>query len=484
MMEKLNKAKDWIQKSWNQGITFAKQNKGKTTAVAVVASLFITGTALANHYYNANSTTLYHVYLNGQEIGTVDNPNRVYGFIQKEIDEQTHDTVKPKLKSEIQFKEETSLKEEPKTEETMKILQNKIELKVAAQSIQINGKVVGYVSNQQEMNSILDEIKKKYGPLPLPTDKSKTVTAASAPDSTVTVQFKEEVQTKAEEVSPKKVLTGDQLKTLIEKGTLQQLVHTVKEGDCLGCIAQQYGISKKDIIRNNPEITEDTLLQLGQTLNVTAAKPLLTVKTIEKKQQDIVLDYAIEVKTNDTMYRGDSKVIQPGKEGLKKVTYQIVKENGVETEKKVINEQILEEPVSKIIEKGTKVKPDRGSGSFSWPTYGGSITSGYGARWGRTHKGLDISGVSNRTIKAADNGRVVSAGWKGNYGNCVIVDHGNGYRTLYGHMSSISVSAGDVVEQGEKLGIMGSTGDSTGVHLHFEILKNGANKNPMSFFRG
>lgn len=475
---------DWIRNRWNQGLAFAKQNKGKTVAVATVASVFITGTALANHYYNANSTTLYHVYLDGQEVGTVDHPDRVHHFVQQEIDKQSHNDIKPRLESEIQFKEALSLKEKPQTEETLNVLSSKIQLKVAAQSIMIDGKVVGYVSDQQEINSIFDEIKKKYGPLPLPSDKSKTVSAASAPENTLVVKFKEGVQTKAEDVSPEKVLTGEQLKTLIEKGTLQQLVHTVKEGDCLGCIAQQYGIQTQDILRNNPELKEDSLLQLGQTLNVTAAKPLLTVQSIEKKQQDVVLDYAIEMKTNDTMYRGDSKVIQAGEEGLKKVTYQIIKENGVETEKKILNEEVLKEPVSKIIEKGTKVKPDRGSGSFIWPTNGGSITSGYGPRWGRKHEGIDIAGVSNRSIKAADNGRVVSAGWKGNYGNCVIIDHGNGYRTLYGHMSSISVAVGDVVEQGEKLGVMGSTGDSTGVHLHFEVLKNGVNRNPMEFYRG
>ena len=183
------------------------------------------------------------------------------------------------------------------------------------------------------------------------------------------------------------------------------------------------------------------------------------MQTIEKKQQDIVLDYALEVKTNDSMFRGHLRVIKLVKEGRKKVTYQIIKENGVETEKTILAEEILEPTINKIIEKGTKVKPDRGSGNFSWPTNGGKITSGFGARWGRQHEGIDIAGVSNRTIKAADNGRVVSAGWKGNYGNCVIVDHGNGYRTLYGHLSSINVSVGDVVEQGEKLGVMGSTGD-------------------------
>src|SRR5699024_6025073 len=213
-------------------------------------------------------------------------------------------------------------------------------------------------------------------------------------------------------------------------------------GDCLGCIAEKYDLTKQDIIRLNPDLTEETLLQLDQEINVTAAKPLLTVKSVETFEEDVVLDYTLEVETSEEMYRGDSRVTQEGEEGLKKVTYQITKENGEEVEKKVLNEEIVAEPVNKVIIKGTKVKPDRGSGSFMWPTNGGRISSGYGTRSGRMHKGIDIARPSDRTIKASDNGRVVSAGWNGGYGNCVVIDHGNGFKTLYGHMSSIGVSAG------------------------------------------
>jgi murein DD-endopeptidase MepM/ murein hydrolase activator NlpD len=104
-----------------------------------------------------------------------------------------------------------------------------------------------------------------------------------------------------------------------------------------------------------------------------------------------------------------------------------------------------------------------------------------GYRWSRLHKGIDIARPSNRTIKAADNGIVVSAGWdSGGYGNKIIIDHQNGYRTVYAHLASISVSVGQTVQEGSKIGVMGSTGDSTGVHLHFEVYKNGRLENPLS----
>lgn len=97
------------------------------------------------------------------------------------------------------------------------------------------------------------------------------------------------------------------------------------------------------------------------------------------------------------------------------------------------------------------------------------------------HKGIDIAGPSNRTIKAADNGVVVSAGRDGTYGNKVVVNHNNGMKTIYAHLSSISVKVGQTVEKGSKLGVMGSTGRSTGIHLHFEVYKNGALQNPMDY---
>ncbi|RKD22897.1 hypothetical protein BEP19_11720 [Ammoniphilus oxalaticus] len=469
-MERLKKAKAWLSNQLRRGVTFAKLNKGKTAAILVTAPLFITGTTLASHYYNANSTTLYYVYVDGEEVGAVDDPNRVHSYIQQEIARQREKQIKPKVASELKFKEASSLKEKPNTTETLKLLEREIKFSAAAKSLSIDGKIAGYVSDQQDVSALLNEVKGKYGPLPEADEEATTV-----------VDFKEDVKIKNDEVSPRKVITAEQLKTLIEDGTLEQVTHTVTEGDTLSMIAEQYDIKTKDIIRMNPELTEESLLQLGQNINVTAAKPLLTVRKVEKIKEKIVLDYSLEVEMNEEMYRGDSRVIQAGQEGLKEITYEIVEENGLEIEKKVIDEQIISEPISKIMQRGTKVKPDRGSGSFLWPTNGGRISSVYGQRWGRMHKGIDIAGVSDRTIKAADNGRVASAGWNGNYGNCVIIDHGNGYRTLYGHLSSIDVSVGHVVERGEKVGVMGSTGHSTGVHLHFEVIQNGSHRNPLDF---
>ena len=143
---------------------------------------------------------------------------------------------------------------------------------------------------------------------------------------------------------------------------------------------------------------------------------------------------------------------------------------------------MLEEPVPAVVKRGTKVIRGEGSGKFIWPVVSAKVSSGYGKRWGRQHKGIDLTS-SKKTVLAADHGKVVLAGKNGDYGNTVIIDHNNGYKTLYAHLSKIDVKKGDIVEKGDKIGVMGNTGRSTGVHLHFEVIVNGVNKNPMSYLR-
>ena len=131
------------------------------------------------------------------------------------------------------------------------------------------------------------------------------------------------------------------------------------------------------------------------------------------------------------------------------------------------------------------------SGSFLWPVASYVyVSSRFGLRvhpiTGKTksHTGIDIASNQGTAVYASDGGTVTLAGWNGGYGNCIMIDHGNGYVTLYGHLSSISVSVGQTVSQGTTIGAVGSTGNSTGPHLHFEVLKNGTRIDPEQFFSG
>ncbi|HEX3623278.1 MAG TPA: peptidoglycan DD-metalloendopeptidase family protein [Acidimicrobiales bacterium] len=128
--------------------------------------------------------------------------------------------------------------------------------------------------------------------------------------------------------------------------------------------------------------------------------------------------------------------------------------------------------------------PSGGKSSTSgvaWPA-AGTVTSGFGYRWGALHAGLDIANSVGTPIKAAKAGTVIVAGWNdGGYGNWVIIDHGGGFSTLYGHMSKVRTSAGRSVKQGELIGDMGSTGNSTGPHVHFETRVGGTPQDPTRY---
>jgi murein DD-endopeptidase MepM/ murein hydrolase activator NlpD len=115
-----------------------------------------------------------------------------------------------------------------------------------------------------------------------------------------------------------------------------------------------------------------------------------------------------------------------------------------------------------------------------WPIKG-RITSGFGRRWGRLHAGIDIAAPRGTPIRAARAGKVVFSGWMGGYGNAVIINHGGGMATLYGHQSRRAASVGQVVKQGDVIGYVGSTGHSTGNHLHFETRINGTPQNPRKY---
>lgn len=129
--------------------------------------------------------------------------------------------------------------------------------------------------------------------------------------------------------------------------------------------------------------------------------------------------------------------------------------------------------------------------SFVWPVASYVyISSRFGMRvhpitgQTRSHTGLDIASNQGTSVYAADGGKVTMAGWNGGYGNCIMIDHGNGYVTLYGHLNGFAISAGDTVSQGQTIGYVGSTGTSTGSHLHFEVLLNGSRIDPEQFFGG
>lgn len=119
-------------------------------------------------------------------------------------------------------------------------------------------------------------------------------------------------------------------------------------------------------------------------------------------------------------------------------------------------------------------------GGLGWPV-SGPVTSGFGERWGRMHEGIDIGVPTGTPVAAAAGGTVLVAGWMGGYGNLVVIDHGNGLATAYGHNSVLSVGVGQVVSRGQTIALAGSTGHSFGPHVHFEVRVNGNAVNPLGY---
>jgi murein DD-endopeptidase MepM/ murein hydrolase activator NlpD len=216
---------------------------------------------------------------------------------------------------------------------------------------------------------------------------------------------------------------------------------------------------------------------------LTVKKPTPYVELVVEKEttkyEDV--DYKKVVKENDSMYKGETKIIQRGHNGKKRVKYHLTLANGEVVKRVPLQEEVLVKPIEEIVEEGTKVVSFRGTGEMCWPAAGG-ISSPFGYRWGQLHKGIDISKTGGLNIVAADNGVVVSAGWDDSgYGNRIVINHNDGFRTTYNHLSHISVQVGQVVRKGQSIGTMGETGDATGIHLHFEVYKNGSLVNPINY---
>ncbi|MED1726159.1 M23 family metallopeptidase [Brevibacillus parabrevis] len=476
---------DLAKRAMKRTSSYIQEHKKQTLSIAAGLVVTVAAGASAQYYYTSNVTSVYHVIVNGQEIGVVNDPKVIHDWTTAKLEEEkAKKGLNLTLADYVTFQEEREFKASYDNDAAVKALASIADIKVQAVKLIIDGKVVGYLPDQESADKVLADVKQKYSGVPALTGKQAAVAAASMSEVKANpvkeVTFKENVELQTEPVAAAQILPAEKVEELLVKGSFKDLKHTVVEGDCIGCIAKKYGITSKDIYANNPGITENTLLQLGQEINVTAIRPLVTVRVKEEVSQQEMIAFSTQINNNEKLPKGETKVIQEGKNGTKLVHYEVVKENGQVVDRKVIKQDVVAQPVAKIMERGTKVIPSRGTGRLSWPA-SGYVSSGFGSRWGRLHKGIDIAGQGS--VMAADNGRVKFAGWDGDYGKAIIIDHGNGMETLYGHLSTISVKVGDVVEQGKKIGVKGSTGDSTGVHLHFEVHQNGRVQNPIRYLK-
>lgn len=222
-----------------------------------------------------------------------------------------------------------------------------------------------------------------------------------------------------------------------------------------------------------------------------AEKEKLTVRTTEVTCEKEDIDFEEVEEKTDKLFTGQTELKTKGQKGAKLVTKRITLENGQPVKTDILEEEILTEPQAQVVLTGTKENQEqrpaasrgtaRGTGKLAAPVSALNVTSGFGPRWGRTHLGVDLGMPTGSSIVAADSGSVIFAGYSGSYGNLVKLDHGNGLVTYYAHCSAIGVKQGQAVEKGEEIAKVGSTGNSTGPHLHFEVRVNGESTDPMNY---
>ena len=306
--------------------------------------------------------------------------------------------------------------------------------------------------------------------------KTEEVSAQAANDGIKYVGFSETIQVMETYVGKDQVKDRDTAFNEITAENDEESIYVVEPGDCLSIIAEKNNMSIDEIKELNPDIESDDDIYYDDRLNVTV--PKAAVQILVEKQETYEEEYNAEVVYEDdnSMYIGETEVVQEGVPGKHIVTDLVTYKGDTETDREQLEENVQVAAVAQIVKRGTKSKP-----TYMFPVTNWNVTSNFGYRWGRLHAGTDVGVPIGTTVRASRGGQVVTAGWVGGYGNCVIIDHGDGVSTRYGHLSEVTVSVGQYVDQGEQIALSGNTGRSTGPHLHFEIRINGEAVDPLPY---
>ena len=278
---------------------------------------------------------------------------------------------------------------------------------------------------------------------------------------------------------------ADVINALTEGGGIH--TYTAVDGDTVESVVNATGVSFDSLAQMNPELlTLDQEIPAGTVITTGASSAeLIKVKVVRRDTETVAIPFDTQNTESDQYDFGKVVTLQEGADGSEEITYETTMIDGAVTDRQAVAYNVLQAPTPEITVTGTKLKNGMiakvGSGSFIWPV----PNYKYVSRWmGNGHRGADICAAYGTPILASDSGTIIAAGWHYSYGNYVEIDHGNGYKTLYGHMSSIAVSQGQAVTQGQVIGYVGSTGNSTGNHCHFEMSYNGALFSAYTLFSG
>ena len=340
---------------------------------------------------------------------------------------------------------------------------------IKAYVLKVDGQFIGAAPSQETLAALL-----------------ATVAAPYENENTVSTSYVEQISIVREDVPANVEQSTARMLEMLTANTNGETQYEVQKGDTFMQIAYDNDMDMADLQALNPQQDINKLF-IGDVLTVRETIPFLSVKTVENQTYLEAIPSPVNEVEDPNMYKGESKVLDPGTEGQAEINADVTYLNGNERERTVVNTTVLTEPTARVVAVGTKERPSwLPTGRFNWPTYG-RITSSFGTRYifgsYSYHSGIDIAVPYGSTIKAADGGTVVYSGtgsgsnWS--YGKYVIIDHGKGKQTYYAHNSSLLVSAGQKVHQGQAIAKAGSTGRSTGSHCHFQVKIGGVDVNPL-----
>ena len=348
-------------------------------------------------------------------------------------------------------------------------LSDTIDVVTLAYTLYVDGVKIGSTPYQGALEQLLEQLK-----------------LASTTEGTISCEFAEEIEIRESYIPSDEVMNLGHIAEILYSTKTEEVTYEVKKGDTWSEIAEAHGLTNKELLALNPGYNINRL-QIGEVLTMSASVPYLTLTVMERERyvEDVAFD--IEYTDDPSMYQGDYKITSPGTYGAADVVANVTYVNGQETERTVLSSVTLQDPVTEHRLQGTKERPTwHPTGTFRWPTTG-RITSYFGGRkspggiGSTNHKGIDIAAPKGTPVYAADGGTVTYAGWMSGYGYTVRIDHGNGYVTYYAHNSSLTTKVGAHVYKGQQIARVGSTGNSTGNHCHFEVRYNGVAKNPLNY---
>lgn len=443
--------------------------------VAPVAAVFILVTTI-QHWNGLNyGLTLSY---NGQAVATIQNEKVFEQATEMVSQRMVHNTAGSN--SEIKFTPtfQLSVVDAASYSSVNKvcnqIIQQSNGIIEEASGLYVDGELIGSVKSGADLNYILQNILNK----------------ARGSDTTATAAFVQNVETVNGLFPTTSIMKTESMEKLLTGTSKAAVVYTVKDGDTATSIAKANNLSLSQLKQiNNNQIGDS--IHAGDLVNIEVAVPKLGVQLIKNETYQVPIAFKTITNQDDSQYTDYSKVTTQGQNGVQECVDKVSYINGVESKRESVSRKVVQEAVDKVVVTGTKKRPKlsgsgQSSGSLMWPVPSlHMITTYFTWRWGSFHTGLDISGggAYGKTIVAADGGRVVSAGWKNGYGNCIEIDHGGGIHTLYGHASALLVSAGKNVSKGQAIARVGSTGNSTGPHCHFEVIRNGTKVNPLSYVK-